>query len=105
MTAGLVPVQEGLGPDRFVVGGLGWVPWIEPLAREDLTERHIDALVEPERAARERRVRRAHHQQQEGGGHRHEPTPGLLPGRERCREEHGPARRRLGRRCDGGRHW
>lgn len=51
MTAGLVPVQEGLGPDRFVVGGLGWVPWIEPLAREDLTERHIDALVEPARAA------------------------------------------------------
>ncbi|MFT3888441.1 MAG: alkylhydroperoxidase domain protein [Arachnia sp.] len=51
MTAGLTTVPEGLGPDRFVVGGLGWQPWIEPLAQEELTERHIDALIEPERAA------------------------------------------------------
>lgn len=51
MTTGLTTVPEGLGPEQFVVGGLGWLPWIDPLEKDELTEHHIDALIEPERAA------------------------------------------------------
>ena len=50
MTAGLTQVEEGIGPAGFVVGGLGWVPWIEPLDVAELTPVHVDALVQPERA-------------------------------------------------------
>lgn len=50
MTTDLTTPPEGIGPDGFVIGGLGWSPWIEPLRVEELTETHIDALVEPSRA-------------------------------------------------------
>lgn len=36
-------------PEVFVRDYLGWVPWIEPLPREEFTERHLDGLVEEQR--------------------------------------------------------
>ncbi|MCP3426910.1 peroxidase-related enzyme, partial [Rothia sp. AR01] len=33
-------------PDRFTRGGLGWLPWIEPVAEDALTDRQREALVE-----------------------------------------------------------
>lgn len=37
--------------DRFTRDNLDWVPWLEPSPREELTERQIEALVQPSRAA------------------------------------------------------
>ncbi|MFT4234681.1 MAG: alkylhydroperoxidase domain protein [Microbacterium sp.] len=37
-------------PERFTQDGLGWVPWLEPLAEDELTPEHLDALIEPARA-------------------------------------------------------
>eukprot|EP01037_Dinobryon_pediforme_P044807 gene44807-56838_t len=36
-------------PDRFTRATIGWEPWLEPLAEEDLTFRQRDSLVEPSR--------------------------------------------------------
>ncbi|WP_331716130.1 alkylhydroperoxidase domain protein [Pseudoclavibacter sp. 13-3] len=37
-------------PTHFVQHSLGWVPWLEPLAEDELTDRHREALVEEIRA-------------------------------------------------------
>ena len=37
-------------PDAFTQEGLGWVPWLAPVAEEDLTDRQREGLVEPGRA-------------------------------------------------------
>lgn len=37
-------------PDRFTQEGLGWVPWLAPVAEEDLTAEQHDALIQPARA-------------------------------------------------------
>ncbi len=37
-------------PTEYTQRPLGWVPWIEPLAPEQLTEAHLEALIEPKRA-------------------------------------------------------
>lgn len=37
-------------PEVFQQSGLGWVPWIEPVAEADLTEAQRDALIEAGRA-------------------------------------------------------
>jgi len=37
-------------PDAFTQEGLGWVPWLEPVAEADLTAEQIDALIQPQRA-------------------------------------------------------
>ncbi|WP_341358537.1 alkylhydroperoxidase domain protein [Georgenia sp. M64] len=37
-------------PEAFTRDQLGWVPWLEPLPREELTERHLDGLVDRRRA-------------------------------------------------------
>lgn len=37
-------------PQRFTQDGLGWVPWLQPIAEADLTDEQRDALVEPHRA-------------------------------------------------------
>ncbi len=37
-------------PEVFRQGGLGWVPWIAPVAEEDLTEAQREALIEAGRA-------------------------------------------------------
>ena len=38
-------------PEAFTRGSIGWVPWLEPLAPEELTQRHLDGLVEESRIA------------------------------------------------------
>lgn len=37
-------------PEAFTQQGLGWVPWLAPVAEEELSERQLEALVEPARA-------------------------------------------------------
>ncbi len=37
-------------PEAFTQQGLGWVPWLAPVAEEDLSERQREALIEPARA-------------------------------------------------------
>ena len=37
-------------PDAFTQQGLGWVPWLEPVAEDALTDQQRDALIEPARA-------------------------------------------------------
>ncbi|PYG00073.1 alkylhydroperoxidase domain protein, Avi_7169 family [Georgenia satyanarayanai] len=37
-------------PEAFTREPLGWVPWLEPLAKEELTERHYAGLIERARA-------------------------------------------------------
>ncbi|MBL3699103.1 alkylhydroperoxidase domain protein [Leucobacter luti] len=37
-------------PDRFTQQGLGWVPWLAPVAEAELTATQLDALIQPERA-------------------------------------------------------
>lgn len=37
-------------PDTFTRESVGWVPWIEPVPTEELTERHWDGLVDRQRA-------------------------------------------------------
>lgn len=37
-------------PEAFTQQGLGWVPWLAPVAEADLTAEQIDALIKPERA-------------------------------------------------------
>lgn len=37
-------------PDAFTQQGLGWVPWLLPVAEEDLTDVQRDALIEPARS-------------------------------------------------------
>lgn len=37
-------------PEAFTQRGLGWVPWLAPVAEADLTEQQLDALIEPARA-------------------------------------------------------
>ena len=37
-------------PDAFTQQGLGWVPWLEPVAEDALTDQQRDALVEQARA-------------------------------------------------------
>ena len=38
-------------PEAFTSVELGWVPWIEPAGAEELTERQIEALVQPQRSS------------------------------------------------------
>ena len=46
-----VLAYEGLdAPVVFTQAELGWLPWLEPLSIEELTERHRTALVDPARA-------------------------------------------------------
>ena len=37
-------------PDRFTQESLDWNPWLEPMAIEELTERHYEGLVQKPRA-------------------------------------------------------
>lgn len=40
-------------PTRFVTHSLGWVPWVPPVAEDELTDRQKEALVDPLRAKSE----------------------------------------------------
>jgi alkylhydroperoxidase domain protein len=46
----LTTPTEVTTPPRFTSETLGWVPWVEPLAEEELTERHYEGLVQRPRA-------------------------------------------------------
>jgi alkylhydroperoxidase domain protein len=37
-------------PERFTQQGLGWVPWLLPVAEDDLTAQQHEALIQPARA-------------------------------------------------------
>ncbi|MGE6784120.1 alkylhydroperoxidase domain protein [Ensifer adhaerens] len=37
-------------PATFTQAEIGWTPWLQPLAEDDLTERHLKGLVEAARA-------------------------------------------------------
>lgn len=44
-------VHDAPYPHAFTRGEVGWLPWIEPLAVDELTERHYDGLVDRGRAS------------------------------------------------------
>lgn len=47
----LVTTTDDLArPEAFTQQSLGWVPWLLPVAEEELTERQREALIEPIRA-------------------------------------------------------
>ncbi len=46
----LTPTTEVDAPPRFTQESLSWVPWVEPLAEDELTERHYEGLVQRPRA-------------------------------------------------------
>lgn len=50
MTAPLRAPATAAIPNVFTRAAIGWAPWLEPLAEDDLTERHIAGLVDPARA-------------------------------------------------------
>lgn len=37
-------------PETFVNHALGWKPWVQPVAKADLSEEQMDSLIKPERA-------------------------------------------------------
>ncbi|MEV8240319.1 alkylhydroperoxidase domain protein [Microbacterium testaceum] len=48
----LVTEHDGIHrPEVFTQDGLGWVPWLAPVEREELTPEQLKALIEPARAA------------------------------------------------------
>ncbi len=50
VTDQLVTDQAELArPDRFTQDGLGWGPWLAPLAESELSDRHREALIDPGR--------------------------------------------------------
>lgn len=51
MTAIITEYDELARPEAFTQQGLGWVPWLAPVAEDDLTDLQRDALIEPARAA------------------------------------------------------
>ncbi len=50
MTKLITEYPELNRPEVFTQNGLGWVPWLEPVAEEALTSEQIDALIQPARA-------------------------------------------------------
>ena len=49
MTEIVTSYPELARPEEFTQQGLGWVPWLLPVAEEDLTDLQRDALIEPAR--------------------------------------------------------
>jgi len=50
MSDKVVPVPEHVEPVVFTREQLDWLPWLEPMAEQDLTARHMTALVDAARA-------------------------------------------------------
>ena len=50
MSDKVVPVPEHVEPVVFTREQLDWLPWLEPMAEQDLTARHVTALVDAARA-------------------------------------------------------
>jgi alkylhydroperoxidase domain protein len=49
-TAAAVLVHDQPLPHGFTRAEVGWLPWLEPLTVDELTERHYDGLVDRQRA-------------------------------------------------------
>ena len=49
MTDAVIAHADNSEPTAFTQKELGWLPWLEPLAETDFTERHRAALVDPAR--------------------------------------------------------
>lgn len=50
MTNTIIEPQIENAPNVFTQDQIGWTPWLEPLAENELTERHYEALVDKARA-------------------------------------------------------
>lgn len=50
MSDNVITHPDAGAPDRFTQEELDWLPWLEPLGVDDLTEAHWDGLVERGRA-------------------------------------------------------
>jgi alkylhydroperoxidase domain protein len=50
-TEAVVLIHDDPHPHGFTRGEVGWLPWLEPLPVEELTERHYDGLVDRQRAS------------------------------------------------------
>lgn len=50
MTATITEYPDLARPEAFTQRGLGWVPWLPPVAEDALTDAQRDALIEPARA-------------------------------------------------------
>ena len=50
MTETVLTYETNEPPAVFTQAELGWLPWLEPLPVEELTDRHRTALVDPARA-------------------------------------------------------
>lgn len=50
-TAPVTLVHNAPYPHAFTRGEVGWLPWLEPLPTDELTERHYEGLVDRGRAA------------------------------------------------------
>ena len=49
MTDAVITHDSNSEPTAFTQKELGWLPWLEPLAESDFTDRHRAALVDPAR--------------------------------------------------------
>lgn len=50
-TEAVVLTHDDPHPHGFTRGEVGWLPWLEPLPVDELTERHYDGLVDRQRAS------------------------------------------------------
>jgi len=50
-TAAVVLTHDAPHPHAFTRAEVGWLPWLEPLSVDELTERHYDGLVDRPRAS------------------------------------------------------
>lgn len=50
MTDLVTEIDDLARPEAFTQRGLGWVPWLRPVAEADLSDAQRDALIEPARA-------------------------------------------------------
>lgn len=49
-TASAVLAHDAAHPHAFTRAEVGWLPWLQPLLIEELTQRHYDGLVDRQRA-------------------------------------------------------
>ena len=49
MSAVIPAPSDLVAPTRFTQDTLDWVPWVEPLPIEEVTEQHYEALVQRSR--------------------------------------------------------
>ncbi len=50
MTDQVITYPDNIEPNVFTREELGWVPWLQPLSEDELTDRHRAGLADPPRA-------------------------------------------------------